>query len=37
MIADDKKKNLVRAGYPRQLVKRDGNYAVEITLTEIPA
>lgn len=34
-IADDRKKNLVRSGYPRQLVKRDGDYAVEITLTAL--
>lgn len=34
-IADDRKANIIRQGYPKQRVKRDGNYRVEVTLTAL--
>lgn len=36
-IADDRAKNLQWLGFPNQRVKRDGNYRVELTLTELKA
>ncbi len=34
-LKDDRKKNLILAGYPTQRIKRDENYRVEITVTPI--
>lgn len=34
-IADDRKKCLTWETFPRQVVKRDGNYRIELTLTPI--
>ncbi|MHB1097817.1 MAG: hypothetical protein ACYC3F_16785 [Gemmatimonadaceae bacterium] len=31
-LENDRKKNLAWAGFPEQVVKRDGNYRIEITL-----
>lgn len=36
-IADDRKKNIVRMEYPKQRVKRDNNYRVELTIQELKA
>lgn len=35
-IKDDRKKCLTWEGFPEQIIKRDGNYRIEITLTHIP-
>ena len=32
-LVDDRKKCLTWAGFPEQIVKRDGNYRLELTLT----
>jgi hypothetical protein len=32
-LADDRKKCLTWAGFPEQIVKRDGNYRLELTLS----
>lgn len=34
-IQDDRKKNLVWEGLPQQIVKRDGNYRIMLTLSPI--
>ncbi len=34
-IADDRKKNIVWEGLPEQIVKRDGNYRIELTITPL--
>jgi len=34
-IADDRKKNLKWLSFPEQIVKRGGDYRIEITLTEL--
>jgi hypothetical protein len=34
-IVDDRKKNLEWEGFPEQIVKRDGNYSITLTLTPI--
>lgn len=36
-IVDDRRKNLVLESYPQQRIKRDKNYRVEITLSELAA
>jgi len=33
-IVDDRKKNLEWEGLPEQIIKRDGNYSITITLTQ---
>lgn len=35
-IADDRKSMLTWESFPAQIVKRDGNYTIEITLTKQP-
>jgi hypothetical protein len=35
-IKDDRKKCLTWEGFPEQVIRRDGNYRIEITLTHIP-
>lgn len=34
-LADDRKKNIVWQGLPEQVVKRDGNYRIELELTPL--
>lgn len=34
-LVDDRKKNIVWEGLPEQVVKRDGNYRIELTLTPL--
>jgi hypothetical protein len=36
-ILDDRRKNLYRSGFPVQRIKRDKNYRVEVSLTELAA
>lgn len=35
-IADDRRKNLKWEGLPEQVVKRDGNYRIVLTLSPVP-
>jgi hypothetical protein len=34
-LADDRKKNIVWTGLPEQVIRRDGNYRIVLTLTEL--
>lgn len=36
-VTDDRRKNLVWEGLPEQVIKRDGNYRIVLTLTPLPS